>query len=276
MTMDCRPDRPRRAGAHHPARRRAPDGRAGDRRGADPDEVLALGREVGIPGATSSRRCSRSGRGSSSRARGLLDGSPGRRIAAQRVVRGEREAIEAQLIRWLEQNELLSVQRHQPGRITWEPIGGFQAAYPPRRRGVGRSQAPDHARARRTRSRCHRAGAGAGVLQRRAHRRRPGRRERESVGGGAALATAGAVGSGVLVALGAILPVALIPLPLALGLGLRHAPALRPGGRPDPARPGARARSAGARRARCRRRRAAPAGRSRGCWTCWPTRCGRR
>jgi hypothetical protein len=41
----------------------------------------------------------------------------------------------------------------------------------------------------------------------------------ESVGGGAALASAGAVGTGVLAAVGAILPVALIPLPLAVGLG---------------------------------------------------------
>ena len=41
----------------------------------------------------------------------------------------------------------------------------------------------------------------------------------EALGGGAAFATAGAAGTGVLVALGAFLPVALIPAPVALGLG---------------------------------------------------------
>ena len=39
------------------------------------------------------------------------------------------------------------------------------------------------------------------------------------MGGGAALAGAGMAGTGIMVALGALLPVALIPLPVALGLG---------------------------------------------------------
>jgi hypothetical protein len=32
------------------------------------------------------------------------------------------------LLRYMEEHELLCVQRQQPGRITWEPLGGFQAA----------------------------------------------------------------------------------------------------------------------------------------------------
>jgi hypothetical protein len=52
----------------------------------------------------------------------------------------------------------------------------------------------------------------------------------EYVGGGAALATSGAIGTAIMVALGAMLPLALLPLPIALGLGYtvvrRTAPAV--------------------------------------------------
>jgi hypothetical protein len=41
----------------------------------------------------------------------------------------------------------------------------------------------------------------------------------EYVGGGAALATSGVAGATLMVALGAMLPLALLPLPIALGLG---------------------------------------------------------
>ena len=100
-----------------------------------PDEVLALGKEVGIPGRylqqalleERTRLVSASPGGVLERAVG-----PGE-IAAQRVVRGETEAIEQALVRWLEERELFCVQRHQPGRITWEPVrrgrrGGWSAA----------------------------------------------------------------------------------------------------------------------------------------------------
>jgi hypothetical protein len=45
------------------------------------------------------------------------------------------------------------------------------------------------------------------------------KRRNESVAGSATLASFGAVGTGVLAAVGAILPLVLIPLPLGLGLG---------------------------------------------------------
>ena len=187
--------------------------------GLTADEVLALGREVGIPGRYLQQalleeraRIVTAGPG------GFLSRTVGpAAIAAQRVVRGERELIEATLIHWMERQELLSVQRHQPGRITWEPTGGFQAAY---RRAVGA------------------AGAGkrpvmlakADTVSGTVLELEPGycnvaltaiaRKARgESVGGSAALASAGAVGTGVLAAIGAVLPIVLVPLPLALGLG---------------------------------------------------------
>src|SRR5215207_10060064 len=104
--------------------------------GLTTDQVIELGREVGIPGQYLQQalleertRIVQAG------PEGLLGRTLGpAAISAQRVVQGDREAIEATLIDWMEKQELFSVQRHQPGRITWEPTGGFQAAY---RRAVG-------------------------------------------------------------------------------------------------------------------------------------------
>jgi hypothetical protein len=187
--------------------------------GLTSDEVLALGREVGIPGRYLQQalleertRIVEAGPG------GLLSRTVGpAAIAAQRVVRGERELIEATLIHWMDKHELFSVQRHQPGRITWEPTGGFQAAY---RRAVGAgggSKRPIMLAKADT--------VACTVLE-----LEPGycnvaltaiaiKTRGESVGGSAALVSAGAVGTGVLAAIGAVLPVVLVPLPLALGLG---------------------------------------------------------
>lgn len=186
--------------------------------GLTPDEVLALGREVGIPGRYLQQALLEE------RAR-VVDAGPGgflsrtvgpAAVAAQRVVRGEREAIEATLVRWLEKHELFSVQRHQPGRITWEPTGGFQAAYR-RALGVGGAKRP-LLLARADTVSCTVLELEPGycnvALTATARKART-----ESVGGGAALASAGAVGTGVLAAVGAILPIVLIPLPVALGLG---------------------------------------------------------
>jgi hypothetical protein len=50
----------------------------------------------------------------------------------------------------------------------------------------------------------------------------------EYVGGGAALAGAGVLGAGLMVVLGALMPVALLPLPVALGVGYGVARQYRP------------------------------------------------
>jgi len=94
-----------------------------------PDEVLALGKEVGIPGRYLQQALlEERTRLVSASPGGVLDRAVGPgEIAAQRVVRGEAEAIEHALVGWLEERELFCVQRQQPGRITWEPIGGIQA-----------------------------------------------------------------------------------------------------------------------------------------------------
>jgi hypothetical protein len=187
--------------------------------GLTTDQVLELGREVGIPGRYLQQalleertRLVRSG------PEGLLGRTVGpATIAAQRVVQGERESIETELIEWMERQELLSVQRHQPGRITWEPTGGFQAAY---RRAVGAAGASKRPimLAKADTVSCTVLALEPGycnvTLTATARKRR-----NESVAGSAALASFGAVGTGVLATFGAILPFALIPLPLGLGLG---------------------------------------------------------
>lgn len=187
--------------------------------GLTSDEVLALGREVGIPGRYLQQalleertRIVDAGPG------GLLSRTVGpAAIWAQRVVRGERELIEATLIQWMEKHELFSVQRHQPGRITWEPTGGLQAAY---RRAVGASGASKRpimlAKADTVACTVLELEPGyCNVALTATARKTRG----ESVGGSAALVSAGAVSTGVLAAIGAVLPVVLVPLPLALGLG---------------------------------------------------------
>jgi len=187
--------------------------------GLTPDQVLALGREVGIPGRYLQQALLEE------RAR-IVEAGPGgflsrtvgpAAIAAQRVVRGEREMIEATLIGWLEKNELFSVQRHQPGRITLEPTGGFQSAYRRAVGAVGGSKRPIMlARADTVSGTVLELEPGyCNVALTATARKARG----ESVGGSAALASAGVVGTGVLAAVGAVLPVVLIPLPVALGLG---------------------------------------------------------
>jgi hypothetical protein len=187
--------------------------------GLTADEVLALGREVGIPGRYLQQALLEE------RAR-IVDAGPGgflsrtvgpAAIAAQRVVRGEPEAIETTLVRWLDRQELFSVQRHQPGRITWEPTGGFQAAYRRAVGAVGGSKLPIMlARADTVWCTVLELEPGYCNVSLTATARKA---RGESVGGSAALASAGVVGTGVLAAVGAVLPVLLIPLPLALGLG---------------------------------------------------------
>ncbi len=187
--------------------------------GLTPDEVLALGREVGIPGRYLQQALlEERGRIVQAGPEGFLSRTVGpAAIAAQRVVRDEREAIEGTLVRWMDKNELLSVQRHLPGRITWEPTGGFQAAY---RRAVGAAGGTKRpimlSRADTVSCTVLELEPGYCNVALTATARKA---RAESVGGSAALASAGVVGTTVLAAVGAILPVVLIPLPLAVGLG---------------------------------------------------------
>ena len=195
-----------------------------------PEQVLALGREVGIP----ERYLQRALLEERTRLVALQPAGGWSRIAgpaevvAQRTVPGTVAAAEMALGEWLEEKELFCVQRRQPGRITWEPLGGMAAAF--RRstaafsRGssamlLGRADTVSATTIALEPGWCH-------VALTAATRKARG----EYVGGGAALAGAGVLGAGVMVVLGALLPVALLPVPVALGVGYgvarRYGPAL--------------------------------------------------
>ncbi len=99
--------------------------------GLTPDEVVSLGKEVGIP----ERYLQQAMLEERSRAiaplaqSGFLDRAVGPgTIRTERVIRGDVEDIEQRLIRYLDNHELFTIQRQQPGRITWEPLRGVQGA----------------------------------------------------------------------------------------------------------------------------------------------------
>jgi hypothetical protein len=98
--------------------------------GLSPDEVTALGREVGIPARYLQQAMLEQATEVIAPAESGLAGrvvGPSE-VQAQRVVIGDPEDAARGLIEWFDRNELLAVQRQQPGRVTFEPIGGMQAA----------------------------------------------------------------------------------------------------------------------------------------------------
>jgi hypothetical protein len=184
-----------------------------------PEQVLALGREVGIPGRylqqalleERTRLVAVPPAGTWDR----VAGPP--RVVAQRAVPGTVAAVEAALVDWMEEKELFCVQRRQPGRITWEPLGGVAAAV---RRGTAAfsrgSAAMMLARSDTVSATVMALETGWCHVTLTAETRQA---RTQLVGSGAAVAGAGAVGAGLMVVLGALLPVALLPVPLALGIG---------------------------------------------------------
>lgn len=194
------------------------------------DELMALGREVGIPGRYLQQALleerTRLGKVG---AAGLFERvtGPGE-IAAQRVVPGRPDEVQHGLLRWMEKNELLCVQRQQAGRITWEPIGGMQAAFRRSTAAFGGGKRPFMlSRAATVSATVVPLESGYSHVALSADTRKV---RSEYVGTGAALAGLGAAGTAAMVALGALLPVALLPLPVALGLGYgvlrRYGPAV--------------------------------------------------
>ncbi len=209
------------------------------------DELIALGREVGIPGrylqqALLEERTRLVNVG----AAGLFERvtGPGQ-ISAQRVVRGDPDAVEAALLQWMERNELLCVQRHQTGRITWEPLGGIQAAFRRSTAAIGGGKRPFMlSRAATVSATVVPLEPGYAHVSLMADTRKV---RGEYVGVGAALAGAGMAGTAAMVALGALLPDRAAPAPRGSRRGLRRVTALWPGAREDPAGPGTGARLSG-------------------------------
>jgi hypothetical protein len=98
--------------------------------GLSPEEVISLGKEVGIPERYLQQALlEERSRGTAPPPAGWLDRAigPGT-IRAERVVQGQPDAVEQRLLRYMDNHELFTLQRQQPGRITWEPLRGVQGA----------------------------------------------------------------------------------------------------------------------------------------------------
>ena len=193
-----------------------------------PDQVLALGREVGIPERylqralleERTRLVAPQAVGSWTRIAGPAE------VIAQRTVPGSVATAEAALVEWLEEKELFCVQRRQPGRITWEPLGGMAAAFRRSTAAFSRGSSAMLLGRADTLSATTIALEPGWVHVALAATARKARAE--YVGGGAALAGAGVLGAGLMVVLGALVPVALLPVPVALGVGYGVARQYRP------------------------------------------------
>jgi hypothetical protein len=180
--------------------------------GLTEDEVLALGKDVGIPARylrqalleERTRTLDYTERGRSLVGPALL--------AAHRVVPGDRVAIEGALTLWMENEELLRVKRRYPDRTTWEPQVGFMASMQRGLRAGGRSYALAHAAEIAAQVTpletgfCHvRLTADVRNLR------------RARLGGAAGLTGAGLLGTGAAAAAGVILPFVVFPM---VGFGL--------------------------------------------------------
>jgi len=98
--------------------------------GLTQEEVLALGRDVGIPGRYLQQAMLEQATAIVTPAEAGLTGrvvGPAE-VTAHRVVLGDPEDAARALVSWFDTNELLVVLRQQPGRVTFEPLGGMQAA----------------------------------------------------------------------------------------------------------------------------------------------------
>jgi len=112
---------------------RAAELQTGEREVGDnltPEEVLALGKDVGIPGrylqqAMLEHQTTVSGAPEQTLTGRLVGPAE---VRAQRVVQGAAEDVVRALMGWMDKNELMVVQRQQAGWVSWEPLRGMQAA----------------------------------------------------------------------------------------------------------------------------------------------------
>jgi len=177
----------------------------------DREEVLALGRDVGIPGRYLRQAMLEVGRvREAPEPEGWLDQVVGAAsVQAERVVRGDARAIETALEGYLETEEVFGVLRRTEGHVIWEPIGGWQAAV---RRATG-SKTFMLQKAERLSATIVPLEPGLCQVVLRAGLRD---HRRGFIGGGATLMSVGIAGTVVLAALHAFWPVLLLPLPVAL------------------------------------------------------------
>jgi len=96
--------------------------------GLSENELLALGKDVGIPTRYLKQALLEERTRALAPARSAWSLAGPAELAAQRVVPGDRGGVERALSLWMEDQELLRVKRRYPDRTTWEPQVGFMAA----------------------------------------------------------------------------------------------------------------------------------------------------
>jgi hypothetical protein len=186
-----------------------------------PDELITLGRDVGIPARYLQQAMleerSRVELGTPS---GILNSMVGpRTVSTQRVVQGDVERVQLALISYMEEQELLCIQRRQPGRVSWEPIGGFQAAIRRSTAAVAGGKRP-YMLAKAATVHATFTALEAGYVHVTVAADLGGTRS-AYLGGAAALGSIGIAGAVILLALNVAFPVIAIA-PVALGAGLGY------------------------------------------------------
>jgi hypothetical protein len=182
------------------------------------DEVRDLGTDVGIPERFMQQALlEEQNRTPAAAASGLSNRLVGpATVTAERVVQGTTGAIEKTLLGWIEEQELLTVQRHQPGRIDWEPLPGLQVAFKRSSAAFGGGRKPFMlAKAGVVTAIMTELEADYCHVQLQANL---GKERNTHLAEGAVLLGGGGIGTGVLISTGAML--ALAPIPIIAGAAL--------------------------------------------------------
>jgi len=181
------------------------------------DQVLALGRDVGIPARYLQQALIEERVRTEPAESRWLDRTIGSaKITADRVVMGSADLQEHVLLDWMMHSEHLVVQRQQSGRITWEQMGGFQAALRMSAAALSGGARAMLGKASVVTGTITPLEAGYCHVQLSADLR-PTRAA--FIGGAAALVSVGAAATMVLAVMTTFLPVLLVPLPVALAAG---------------------------------------------------------
>ena len=201
---------------------RAAELQAGEREigdGLTKDEVLALGKDVGIPGHYLQQALlEEQTRSPAVAAPGFLGWLFGAAmLSAERVAPGDRASVERALIHWMESEELRAIKRRYADKVTWEPKKGAFASI---QRALGS----------RPLGRCEEIAGQVTQLEpgfchvRLTASVRPQRTSR--MGGVATMMVLGGLGSAGVVVAGLAAPLAAIPLALlalgAIPVGRQH------------------------------------------------------
>lgn len=174
--------------------------------GLSEDELLALGKDVGIPPRYLKQALLEERTRLQDAAQGAWSFGGPKQLAAHRVVPGERGAVERALSLWMEDQELLRVKRRYPDRTTWEPQVGFIATMQRGLKAGGKTYALT--RATEISGQVTPLETGFCHVQLVADVRNL---RQARVGGAAGLFAAGATGTGVAIVLGVLVPVAVLP-----------------------------------------------------------------